>query len=130
MKFRPKLVLRKGATLAALIVPAAGCANTPAEAFRASIDDVCAATTACGRTDEDCATPASRRAVFDDINDELADDSEACRDTVFEVYADYYVCFSNLSCELLTSTEDEAGISCFSTAMEARIETACPDIDL
>ena len=111
MKQRPKLILRKGIALAALVAPVVGCgSDTPQEAFRASLDDACETLAACGMPEPECATAASRDAIVAEILAEApAAASEACIDVYFELYADYYGCFANLSCEQIAA-DDPRGL--------------------
>lgn len=127
-KKRPKLILRKGIALAALALPAAGCANTPEEAFRAAFDDACETITTCGLEEEVCATEATRDAAVTELVQNLRDEGATpeCEEAVLSAYADLYSCYSNLSCGQFSDGDDV----CEETLDEAAIERACPDIDL
>ncbi|MFK8003982.1 MAG: hypothetical protein AB8H86_30740 [Polyangiales bacterium] len=124
---RPKLILRKGIALAALALPAAGCANTPEEAFRAALDDACETIAACGEEEEICETSAARDAAIAEFIDELRTEgvSPECEEVVLTSYADLYSCYSNLTCDQFS---EDSG--CESRLDEAAIAAACPDIDL
>lgn len=125
---RPRLILRKGVALAALALPAAGCANTPEEAFRAAFDDACETLVACGSVEDICADQATRDAGVTELLREIDDENPTpeCRDLILEQYADVYSCYSTLTCAQLDATGDD----CLDRIDEAAINRACPDVDL